>query len=135
MLQYRSVVSTVGCLSVEGFSPSPRNGGGEKQWLTISTDFSKSELPVHFQLESSSQVEARKKAAMSTNTTDSVAVIGIVRFLGGTFPSSGCRLPALFGWASTLSLSRLVVHVITVVPHRLVTHSCLQHRISSSQPP
>jgi hypothetical protein len=81
---HRSVLSLPGAICVEGFSPSPRHGAAEKQWLVITVDLRTSDMPVHFSTETSSQVEARRQASPSTLTTDAVAVIGIVRFLGGT---------------------------------------------------
>ena len=82
--QNRTVVSATGCLCVEGFTPSPRHGSSnEKQWLVITVDFTKAEMPVHFLLETSSQVDTRKRSSTSSSHHDIVAVIGIVRFLGG----------------------------------------------------
>ncbi len=95
----RTVVSLPGCMCVEGFASSPRDSN-EKHWLVISVDHSRKNSPLHFMLESASQVDARRKSvAIAVLRVE--AVLGIVRFLGGIetcvhTPAGSYRLSSCF---------------------------------------
>jgi hypothetical protein len=82
----RTLVTMPGCFCVQGFAASPRYPtGSDTQWLVATLEEPhKRTSSVHFTIESSSQVDARRQAASKQRAVEIDAILGFVRFIGGT---------------------------------------------------